>query len=88
MTINSTTENPHEIEIRRASIVPLTDSAPLMPQAQGIRAFRFFESVANPVGNGIPRKNALGAINIVANNILTKSGQPIRTLRIPGIIAR
>jgi len=75
-------ENPHEIETRRANIAPLTDNAPLMPQAHGIRPFLFFESDANPVGNGMPRKNALGAINTIANNILTRSGHPIRVLRI------
>ncbi len=84
MTINNTVENPNEIETRRASIAPLTDSAPLIPHAQGISPFRFFESIDTPVGNGMPRKNAPGAIKITAKTILARNGQPIRTPRIPG----
>ena len=57
------TENPQFMAMNTASVAPMTDSAPFIPQAQGTRAECFAAISRMPAGSGIPISTPAGAIS-------------------------
>ena len=53
--------NPKDIASIVASTGLITEAQPLIPQAQGTISGSLDETCAKPKGNGIPKKNAIGA---------------------------
>lgn len=60
---------PKCMAIMVAIIALSTEAQPLIPHAQGMNSGASVARRANPSGNGIPIKNAIGAIN----SIVTKA---------------
>ena len=60
-----------------ASTAPVTDAQPLIAQAQGTSRASVASTRASPKGNGMPMKNASGAMSAAEITILTASGSPI-----------
>ena len=59
----------------------ITERQPFIPHAHGIRVLLCPERYFNPVGKGMPIKNATGAIRMIENSILRKNGRLMEVLK-------
>jgi hypothetical protein len=81
---NSITQtNPSSTAMMVASTALITEKTPFIPHAQGTILFSADEINFNPVGKGIPIKNAGGAIQINDKIIFAVKLKPIVVLSQP-----
>ncbi len=69
---------PKVIASMVARIAESTEAQPLMPQAHGTRCGALALRRASASGNGMPMKNASGAMSASDSAILARSGKAIR----------
>ncbi len=94
---NDTTATPYNATDSRTTIVKpkdiasivastglITEAQPLIPQAQGTISGSRDETCAKPKGNGIPKKNAIGAIKPRAESSLIRAGADINCINNQG----
>ena len=84
----TTIVNPKDIARIVASTGLMTEAQPLIPQAQGTISGCRDETCARPRGNGIPKKNAIGAIKTSAITSFIRVGADINCINTQGSRAK
>ena len=76
-----TQRNPASTAMMVAKTVLITEKHPLTPHAHGMRVLLCPSRCFNPIGKGMPIKNATGDIRSIEKRIFRINGKPIDALK-------